>query len=122
MKPKLISTSTEESYNVKRHYGIVGCSTRVLRAKISGDDSGDDFVLKISYPEVFRIAEPDMLIRAKKIADKKLHPRTPARVCRVARPPSVFNFHDTQCSKGQREIKQWENTPYHCLEVVTSSD
>jgi len=70
-KPKLVSTSTEELYHVKRHYGIVGRSTRVLRAKISGDDSGDDFVLKISYPEAFRIGEHDMIIRAKEIADNR---------------------------------------------------
>ena len=70
-KPKLVSTSTEELYHVKRHYGIVGRSTRVLRAKISGDDSGDDFVLKISYPEAFRIAEHDIIIRAKEIADDR---------------------------------------------------
>ena len=69
-KPKLVSTSMEESYHIKRHYGIVGRSTRVLSAKISGDDS-DDFVLKIPYPEVFRIAEHDMVIRAKDSADNR---------------------------------------------------
>jgi len=66
-----VSTGTEESYHIKRRYGIVGRSTRVLRAKISGDESGDDFVVKISYPEAFRIAEHDMLIRSKEITNNR---------------------------------------------------
>jgi len=70
---KLISTSTDRLSYIRGRYGIVGRSTQVLRAKISGDDSDGDYVLKISYPEELRVPEHKMVARARDMAADKTY-------------------------------------------------
>ena len=61
---KLISTGTDQLSYIRGRYGIVGRSTQVLRAKISGDDSDGDYVLKISYPEELRSVKRRVGVRS----------------------------------------------------------